>query len=222
MKKLIIILVAILLALVLFLFVVYVVAIKTTREGLKEEDTPNTADVINNQTFKNPENPESPNTVVTTTVTSGGTFETVTTSTSTTENIPAIAASIVLENAAYNNDDIVLSIDSVGESADGTTVVSFRLITANARQAASIDPSALIKIVTADATETTARIIEGNFSNVAPGQVIEGKLVFFLPNYRKNVILEIGKDDRIFFYEFDFVRNLYHATDIGMAPENLA
>lgn len=212
MKKIIIILASILVALVLFLFVVYMVAVKTTQSG---ESTPGETFSLND-TFKNPSTIQSPTIKGTTTITTGTVFVNgSTTISTTTENLPTIPASIVFENAANNNDNIVLSVDSVGESADGTVVVAFRLVTTNALQPTTIDPGKIIKITTAEGNETEAKIIEGNFSNITPGQILSGQVVFFLSQKRDKIILQVGQEERMMFYEFDFTKKTYKQADIS-------
>lgn len=188
------------------------VAVKTTQSG---ESTPGETFSLND-TFKNPSTIQSPTIKGTTTITTGTVFVNgSTTISTTTENLPTIPASIVFENAANNNDNIVLSVDSVGESADGTVVVAFRLVTTNALQPTTIDPGKIIKITTAEGNETEAKIIEGNFSNITPGQILSGQVVFFLSQKRDKIILQVGQEERMMFYEFDFTKKTYKQADIS-------
>lgn len=210
MKKTILILSAVAIGIVLALVVAYIVAVKSAKKETLGES------IMIPKTFTNPTNQPTENvsssesTFITIT---GGT---TTTGTSTILSFVSIPSSIVIENADPATPGTVLIVESVGQSDDGTVIVSFKILTRTATKTASVDPGELLKIVDFSRGNIAPRVLEGgDFRNIAPNSEISGNAVFFLDDRKSSVILQVGKDGSAGFYEFDFIRKTYRSAQVG-------
>lgn len=210
MKKTILILSAVAIGIVLALVVAYIVAVKSAKKETLGES------VVIPKTFTNPtgqpvENVSTTESTFYTTTGGGGTV-----GTSTILSLVSIPSSIVLENADPATPGTVFVVESVGQSDDGTVIVSFKILTRTATKTASVDPGELLKIVDFSQGNISPRVLEGgDFRNIAPNSEISGNAVFFLNDRKSSIILQFGKEGSGGFYEFDFVRKTYRSAQVG-------
>jgi hypothetical protein len=211
MKKTIIILAAIAIGIVLFLIGAYFVALNISKKE-KPADSPNRVFTF----LKNPTSPRYEDTASST-----GNFVTITTTgtstgTSTIQTLVTIPSSLVYENAESGNGNVVLAVESVAKAGDGTIVVTFKVLTYEATRTASIDPAELIRMTTPQGTETLARIVQGSdFRSIPRNSEVSGNLIFFPNANYSSIILQVGKEERVRFYEFDFLRKFYRLAPIS-------
>lgn len=212
MKKIIIILTAVAIGVVLFLVGVYFVVLNSSQKEKPANSSDRVLTFINN-----------PNGLMNNEISNAtGTFVTITktitssTGTSTVQTLATIPSSIILENAEPGNGNVVLTIESVAKAEDGTIVVAFKVLTYEATRVATVDPIQLIRMTTAQGEETLARIVQGgDFRSIPRNSEISGNLIFFPNTNRSSIILQIGKEERVHFYEFDFLRKLYRIAPIS-------
>lgn len=212
-KRILLILMILLLGLIIFVGVVYWLAVKSVEKDVLPASTQaepgtffkNSGELIENEI----------------TTSTGSTYtETITyvqtgTSETTTETLLPILTSIVYSNANDNSDNIVFSIQSVGKTSEGTIVVSFKVLTYETNNVTSIDPGELVKLIEPSGQTIVARVLQGSFVNMQPNHESTGNAIFFTSTNQDKVFLQIGRGERIKFYEFDFLTRSYRQRDIN-------
>ncbi len=211
MKRIIIILIAVVVIMVGFLGTLYYLVM---RSALEEPEAGTSAQTgIMGLFFKNPET-VNPSAFVTTTTSSGTTVIQIGTTTVTTEALVEIPTSIVYI-ASEAPEKVVLSIESVGKTDKGTVLVALRVFTLEASRATSINPADFLALIPPEGNETRPDFIQGNFTNMAPGGNYQGNAIFTVPAGRTSIILQVGRGEGVVFFEFNFANKTFRQVEIS-------
>lgn len=211
MKKIILILLAFLVLTVGFLGTLYYLVMRSAlNENISE--TGNQTGVMG-LFFKNP-NTINPNVPIISTGSGGNTFVQIGTGTITTEALIQIPTSIVYI-ASDAPDKVVLTIESVGKTEKGTVLVALRTLTLEASGVTSVIPDNFLALIPPEGSEVRPDFVQGNFTNMAPGRSYDGQAVFTAPAGRNSIILQVGRGENIFFFEFNFSTKTFKQVEIS-------
>lgn len=211
MKRVIVIFIALLVLIVGFLGTLYYLVM---RSALKEPEEGTAAQTsIMGLFFKNPET-VNPTTPIITTTTSGGTFIQIGNEQITTEALTEIPTSIVYV-ASEAPDKVVMTIESVGKTDKGTVLIMLNIFTLEASKMTSVNPSDFLAVIPPEGNEVRPSFIQGSFTNMAPGGSYQGNAVFTVPAGRNSIILQVGRNEDVVFFEFDFSNKTFRQIEIS-------
>lgn len=110
---------------------------------------------------------------------------------------------------------ITVTIDNITRKSNGTIVLSVKAFTDQATSYSAIDIGGLLQLVSLDADNQKPNDIKGAFNSMPPKSAVAGSIIFQGNPNKDSIILQIGENDNLKFYEVDFMRGTYKETTIG-------
>lgn len=110
---------------------------------------------------------------------------------------------------------ITVTIDSITQKSDGTILFSVKAFTDQSSSYSAIDLGDLMQLVNLNGDNRKANDIKGAFNSMPPGSAVTGSLSFQGSPNQNSIILQIGQDNNLKFYEINFLKGTYKETVIG-------
>ncbi|MEK7542712.1 MAG: hypothetical protein AAB503_00165 [Patescibacteria group bacterium] len=110
---------------------------------------------------------------------------------------------------------LTVTIENVDRTADGTMTVGLKVFTKEAKGYSAFDPKTVIEILNLNGDNIKASGTNGQFASMPPKSAMTGNIIFSTDPSRSTVIIQIGSDDSLKFYEFNFTKKTYKETTVG-------
>ncbi|MGC9046819.1 MAG: hypothetical protein ACP5IC_01745 [Minisyncoccia bacterium] len=109
---------------------------------------------------------------------------------------------------------LMITIDNVIKNQD-KLIVNFKIFSNQTQTYSAINPKQIIQIFNSSGDNTTADIVNGDFSSIPPQSSVKGSLMFSIDSTIQKIILQFGNNDNLEFYEFDFQQQTYKSVQVG-------
>ncbi len=110
---------------------------------------------------------------------------------------------------------ITINVENVTKTNNGTVKVNIKILPNETDTYSSLDIKSFFQLVNLNDSNQLTEKIDGNFNAIPPKTSMKGALNFKINSAQNKIILQIGKDTAIKFYEFDFDKKTYSEILIG-------